>query len=211
MYYPKIPKNLANSVPDHFKLSFEYIPQLLKYYTIKGKSLEQIKKQFDFQEAIFIIKQGYNKDLIDSWINSWWSNLVYIWIYQNDMMSKLIELVKLKTDDEWWSYDEKTGSPIRKDLRAHMTDLFGKEIAYQIIDSIQNIGTNSNKIVGLEYVEIGFAKNYDSIYSNLGETERTRVLNYLIMLDNIFKNYQECLEESYLEESLELRKADKIV
>lgn len=69
-----------------------------------------------------------------------------------------------------------------------------KEMSYTIIHSVtHDIADGKNKIVSLEYMEMTGCSHYDSRYQGFDKlSEKVRFLNYLKMLDQKFKNCQEC-------------------
>lgn len=198
---PPTPKYLYEKEVDHHDLQFRYFPQVLKYYALKGWSLDNkdrsrnINSLIDFQVGVTIARSK-NKELTDSILQQQWASLVYIWSLNSQVnLEDFLNYISHESLIEgWWNQQTRTG----KGIREHLTDFYGKDKAIEIILAISNFGTSANGVVGLEYME-SYGKNLQDI--SFGDNPRERILNYLLFLINKFKNYQIVKEESFDEET----------
>lgn len=197
---PPTPQYLYEKDVDLYDLQFRYLPQVLKYYALKGWSLDNkdksknINSLIDFQVAVTIARKK-STEQTDSILQQQWASLVYIWALNSQV--NLEDFYHYVSDQSlingWWNQQTRAG----KGVREHLTEFYGKDKASEIILAISDFGTSSNGIVPLEYMET-YGKNLEGI--EFGDNPRERILNYLPFLINKFKNYQLVKEEYFDEE-----------
>lgn len=194
---PATPKYLYEKNVDQYDLQFRFLPQVLKYYALKGWSLDHPDKSkninhlVDFQVGVTICRH-FDPALTDNLLSQQWASLVYIWSLNSQVdLESFLQHIKISSSEEtWWNKDTRKGNGIRE----HLTEYFGKDKAVEIILAVSSFGTFTNGIVGLEYIET-FGKNLQG--QDFGETSRERIINYLAFLINKFYNYQMVQEEHY--------------
>lgn len=207
MQKPIIPNDLSKL--SLHELEFNYLPQLLHYYALQGFNFnssdetKNINHCSDFQTLLSAIKAhpGYNRKYDETYTNSFWKRLVYIWIFQPeyDIEGFIEYLEKNTTEDLWWNMRERR-SPEFKNVRDHWRDFKSKIISTEVILAVHDFSNAYNSIYGLEYLE----SHYGDIGLKYGTDERTRTINYLKFLVVKFKNYQEVFEDYYTKESDDL-------
>lgn len=193
---PKTPHYFNDKNIDLYHLQFTYLPQMLKYYALKGWTLDSkdlstnINHLIDFQVGVTIAR--HHAPNTDHILAQQWEALVYLWAMNQEVnLDRFLEYIKEKTTEEtWWT----TGNN-QKNVREHLaTFLNSKNKANEIILAISNQSTHINGMVGLEYME-SYGVNLWG--TKFGDTPRERTINYLEFLVIKFKNYKLVYEEPY--------------